>query len=58
MINQQPGKPFSPVLAEFLKFVLSDYGQLIVVQEGYFPIAGSQQQAQLNTLFDAANPTQ
>jgi len=46
MINQQPGKPFSPVLAEFLKFVLSDYGQLIVVQEGYFPIAGSQQKAQ------------
>lgn len=58
MINQQPGKPFSPVLAEFLKFVLSDDGQFIVVQEGYFPIAESQQQSQLKTLFNAAHPTQ
>lgn len=57
MINQQPGKSFSPVLAEFLKFVLSDYGQLIVVQEGYFPIAGSQQQSQLNTLFNVIEPS-
>lgn len=57
MINQQPGKPFSPVLSQFLKFVLSDYGQSIVATEGYFPIASAQRDAQLKTLFNTADPT-
>lgn len=56
MINQQPEKPFSPVLAQFLKFILSEYGQDIVATAGYFPISNAQRDAQLTTLFNNEVP--
>jgi len=37
-VAQAPGKPLSPVVKEFLKFVLSKEGQEIVVKDGYLPL--------------------
>lgn len=37
-VNKKPGQPLDPVRAEFLKYVLSQQGQLDVVKDGYFPL--------------------
>ncbi len=37
-INAGPGKPLSPLVREFLKFVLSQQGQETVVKDGYIPV--------------------
>lgn len=37
-INAGPGKPVSPIVREFLKFVLSQQGQETVVKDGYIPV--------------------
>ena len=35
-VNKAPGKPFSPLVREFLKFALSNEGQQAVVSQGVF----------------------
>ncbi|UCD11431.1 MAG: phosphate ABC transporter substrate-binding protein PstS family protein [Nitrospinaceae bacterium] len=40
-VNKAPGKPLDPLTQEFLKLVLSNEGQEVVVKGGYFPIAHS-----------------
>ena len=37
-VAKKPGEPLSPLVKEFLKFVLSKEGQEIVVKDGYGPL--------------------
>jgi phosphate transport system substrate-binding protein len=37
-VNQKPGQPPDPVVREFLKFVLSNEGQQVVIKDGYGPL--------------------
>ncbi|MGC1479772.1 MAG: phosphate ABC transporter substrate-binding protein PstS family protein [Chthoniobacterales bacterium] len=37
-VNKKPGEPIDKLTAEFLKYVLSQQGQEIVVKDGYFPL--------------------
>jgi len=37
-VNKAPNKPLDNLTAEFLKFVLSQEGQEVVVKDGYFPL--------------------
>ena len=37
-VNRAPGKPFDPLVKEFLKLVLSREGQEVVVKDGYLPL--------------------
>jgi len=39
-VNKAPGKPLSPLVREFLAFVLSREGQEIVIKDGYLPLLG------------------
>jgi len=38
-LNRAPNKPLDPLVGEFLRFVLSQDGQQLVVKAGYLPIA-------------------
>jgi phosphate transport system substrate-binding protein len=40
-VNRAPGKPLDPLVAEFLKMVLSREGQEVVVKDGYLPLTAS-----------------
>jgi len=37
-VNKVPGKPLPPLTGEFIKLVLSQSGQAIVVKDGYIPL--------------------
>ena len=37
-VNKQPNKPLAPIEREFLKMVLSQQGQEVVVKDGYIPL--------------------
>jgi phosphate transport system substrate-binding protein len=37
-VNRAPGKPFDPLVKEFLKLLLSREGQEVVVKDGYLPL--------------------
>jgi phosphate transport system substrate-binding protein len=39
-VNKKPGQPLPPIEAEFLKLVLSQAGQDVVVKDGYIPLRG------------------
>jgi len=44
--NKAPGKPLSPILAEFLRFVLSQEGQQVVLDHAsYIPLRAEQAQS-------------
>jgi phosphate transport system substrate-binding protein len=49
-VNRAPGKPLEPLVAEFLKLVLSRDGQEVVVKDGYFPLPGKIEQEELAKL--------
>jgi phosphate transport system substrate-binding protein len=38
-VNKTPGKPLSPLVQEFLKYVYSMEGQKVVIKDGYFPLS-------------------
>ncbi|NVK54519.1 MAG: phosphate ABC transporter substrate-binding protein PstS family protein [Alteromonadaceae bacterium] len=38
VVNKPPGKPLPKLVSEFLLFVLSETGQSMVSQDGYFPV--------------------
>ncbi len=40
-VNKAPGKPLTPIVKEFLKFIYSTQGQQVVVKDGYFPLPAS-----------------
>ncbi|PTX94736.1 phosphate-binding protein [Verrucomicrobia bacterium LW23] len=37
-VNKAPGKPLDPLTLQFLTFVLSKEGQIVVVKDGYYPL--------------------
>jgi phosphate transport system substrate-binding protein len=39
-VNKAPNQPLDPLVLEFLRFVLSQSGQQIVVKDGYLPLPG------------------
>lgn len=49
-VNRAPGKPLDPIVAEFLKLVLSKDGQEVVVKDGYFPLPAKIEQEELAKL--------
>jgi len=49
-VNRAPGKALDPIVAEFLKLVLSREGQEVVVKDGYFPLPAKIEQEELAKL--------
>lgn len=49
-VAKRPGEPLSPLVKEFLKFVLSQEGQEIVVKDGYGPLPAKLIAKQLSLL--------
>lgn len=49
-INKQPDKPLSPLVAEFVRFILSHTGQDLVEKDGYIPLPSSSVEATLRQL--------
>jgi phosphate transport system substrate-binding protein len=39
-INQAPNKPLDPMVREFIKYVLSQEGQQVVLKDGFLPVPG------------------
>lgn len=37
-INKKPGQPLDPLIHEFVRFILSNEGQQIVIKDGYMPL--------------------
>lgn len=46
--NKKPREPMSPIMTEFVKFVLSKPGQQVVLKEGFYPISGAMVAEDLN----------
>jgi len=49
-VNKVPNKAIDPLVAEFIKMVLSQQGQEIVVKDGYIPLPGAVAKKQLESL--------
>lgn len=49
-VSKKPGEPLQPLVAEFLRFVLSREGQEIVIKDGYGPLPASVVQKQLEAI--------
>lgn len=49
-VAKRPGEPLQPLVAEFLRFVLSREGQEIVIKDGYGPLPASLVQKQLEAI--------
>jgi len=39
-VNKEPNKPLAPLEREFIKLVLSQAGQEVVLKDGYIPLPG------------------
>lgn len=49
-VNKHPNKPLPPLEQEFMKLVLSQVGQQIVVKDGYIPLPASVVEAELEAM--------
>lgn len=49
-INKAPNKPLDPLVREYVKYILSQEGQQVVVKDGYLPIAPKIAQEELAKL--------
>ncbi len=49
-VGKKPGQPLQPLVAEFLRFVLSRQGQEIVIKDGYGPLPAAIVQQQLEAI--------
>ena len=38
-VNKAPNKPLPPLIEQFLKYVYSKKGQMVVIKDGYFPLS-------------------
>ncbi len=50
-INKAPGQDFDPLVAEFLKYVMSFEGQTVVLKDGFIPLAREITEAEIEKLF-------
>lgn len=55
MVNKAPEQPLPTLEREFLRFILSQQGQTLVRQDGYFPISSQIRTQQLRLLSDDGN---
>ncbi len=46
-VNKHPNKPIAPLEREFLKMVLSQEGQEVVIKDGYIPVPAKVVEKQL-----------
>ena len=53
-VNKAPGKPLDPVPLEFLKLVMSQEGQEVVIKDGYMPLTATQVKEELLKITGAA----
>jgi len=49
-VNKAPGRPLPPLEREFLRFVLSGFGQAVVDNDGFIPLVAEQLRAELSKL--------
>lgn len=49
-VNKEPNKPLSPLEREFVKLVMSQTGQNVVIKDGYIPLPGVVVENTLKTL--------
>lgn len=49
-VNKAPNKELDPLVREFVKFVLSEEGQKVVVKDGYNPLPGSISEEELASI--------
>lgn len=49
-VNKQPNKPLAPLEKEFMKMVLSQQGQEVVIKDGYIPLPAKVVEKYLNQL--------
>lgn len=40
-VNKKPGQPMDKLTAEFMRFILSQQGQEVVIKDGYYPLPSS-----------------
>lgn len=38
-LNKKPNEPLNPLMAQFLKYVFSKQGQMIVIKDGFYPVS-------------------
>jgi phosphate transport system substrate-binding protein len=46
-VNKAPNKPLPPLVEEFLKYVYSQKGQMVVIKDGYFPLSAKMVESQI-----------
>lgn len=56
-VNKKPGEPLDKLTHEFLKFVLSQAGQKIVIKDGYYALPAAMAASSLKTLGSASVAT-
>lgn len=49
-LNYKPGEKLDPLRAEFIKYVLSKEGQLVVIKDGFYPVSYALAQEDLKAL--------
>jgi phosphate transport system substrate-binding protein len=49
-VDKPPGKPLTPLVKEFLRFILSKEGQEVVASNGFVPLTGPMAKAELAKL--------
>lgn len=49
-INKHPNKPADPIVAEFIKMVMSKIGQEVVIKDGYVPLPAATAMEQLTKI--------
>lgn len=49
-VNRRPGRPLNPLIAEFLRFVLSRQGQALVSKDHYLPLPAALDERELRKL--------
>ena len=37
--NKKPNEPLNPLMAQFLRYVYSKQGQMIVIKDGFYPVS-------------------
>jgi phosphate transport system substrate-binding protein len=37
--NKKPGQPLDPLMGEYIKYVLSKEGQVVVIKDGFYPVS-------------------